>query len=108
MANEKVSSKYDHPRSRKKPMNNVLDIQTRCAAIDKRAMFGASALGFPDKISPVRAGMATKHGATQRVVLTHPEFPKLYSGAENEFGKLSSWDVTAEADLEIKRIFTKF
>lgn len=108
MANEKVSSKYDRPRSRKKPMNNVLDIQTRCAAIDKRAMFGASALGFPDKISPVRAGMATKHGATQRVVLTHPEFPKLYSGAENEFGKLSSWDVTAEADLEIKRIFTKF
>lgn len=89
-------------------MNNVLDIQNRCAAVDPRSMFGASSIGFPDKISPVRAGMATKHGATQRVVPTNPDFPMVYTGAENEFGKLSSWDVTAEADLEIKRIFTKF
>ena len=96
-------------RSRyRKPQNNVLDIQNRCNSIDKRAMFGASAMGFPDKISPVRAEMATKHGATQRVVVTHPEFSKLYTGAENEFGKLSSWNVTAEADLEIKRKFIKF
>ena len=105
MSNEKTVERKRGPR---KVMNNHQDINNRCAAIDKRAMFGASALGFPDKISPVRAGMATKHGATQRVVLTHPEFPMLYSGAENEFGKLSSWNVTAEADLEIKRIFTKF
>ena len=42
-------------RSRyRKPQNNVLDIQNRCNSIDKRAMFGASAMGFPDKISPVR------------------------------------------------------
>lgn len=105
MSNEKTVERKRGPR---KVMNNHQDINNRCAAIDKRAMFGASALGFPDKISPVRAGMATKHGATQRVVLTNPEFPMLYSGAENEFGKLSSWNVTAEADLEIKRIFTKF
>ena len=105
MSNEKPVERKRGPR---KVMNNHQDINNRCAAIDKRAMFGASALGFPDKISPVRAGMATKHGATQRVVLTDPEFPMLYGGAENEFGKLSSWNVTAEGDLEIKRIFTKF
>lgn len=98
----------ERKRGPRKVMNNVLDIQNRCAAVDPRSMFGASSIGFPDKISPVRAGMATKHGATQRVVLTNPEFPMIYTGAENEFGKLSSWDVTAEADLEIKRIFTKF
>ena len=98
----------ERKRGPRKVMNNVLDIQNRCAAVDPRSMFGASSIGFPDKISPVRAGMATKHGATQRVVLTNPEFPMVYTGAENEFGKLSSWDVTAEADLEIKRIFTKF
>lgn len=98
----------ERKRGPRKVMNNVLDIQNRCAAVDPRSMFGASSIGFPDKISPVRAGMATKHGATQRVVPTNPEFPMVYTGAENEFGKLSSWDVTAEADLEIKRIFTKF
>lgn len=102
---EKPVEKKKGPR---KVMNNVLDIQNRCAAVDPRSMFGASAIGFPDKISPVRAGMATKHGATQRVVLTNPEFPMVYTGAENEFGKLSSWNVVAEEDLEIKRIFTKF
>ena len=97
-----------HRRSNRKQMNNYQDIKNRCDSIDKRAVFGASALGFPDKISPVRAEMATKHGATQRVVLTNPEFPRLYTGAENEFGALSSWNVVAKSDLEIKRIFMKF
>lgn len=105
--NNKQKPPVERKRHRK-PMNNVQDINNRCAAIDKRAMVGASAMGFPDKISPVRAQMATKHGTAQRVVLTHPEFPLVYTGAENEFGHLSSWDVTAEADLEIKRKFVKF
>lgn len=108
MVEEKTTKPPVGVRHRRKPMNNVQDIQNRCAAIDKRAMVGASAMGFPDKISPVRAQMATKHGTAQRVVLTHPEFPLVYTGAENEFGKLSSWNVTAEADLEIKRKFVKF
>ena len=98
----------ERPRRPRKPMNNVQDINNRCAVIDKRAMFGASAVGFPDKISPVRANMATKHGVTQRVVLTNPEFPLVYTGAENEFGERSSYNVIAQDDLEIKRIFTKF
>ena len=108
MVEEKTTKPPVGVRHRRKPMNNVQDIQNRCAAIDKRAMVGASAMGFPDKISPVRAQMATKHGTAQRVVLAHPEFPLVYTGAENEFGKLSSWNVTAEADLEIKRKFVKF
>ena len=105
MANEKSAERVRRPR---KQMNTVQDINRRCAAIDPRAMFGASATGFPDKISPVRATMATKHGVTQRVVLTNPEFPLVYTGAENEFGERSSWNVTAEGDLEIKRKFVKF
>ena len=95
-------------KHRRKPMNTHQEIYNRCAVIDKRAMFGGSSLGFPDKISPVRAEMATKHGMTQRVVLTNPEFPYLYTGSETEFGKLSSWNFTAKGDLEIKRVFTKF
>lgn len=102
------TKREERPHRQRKVMNTLNEIQKRCAAIDKRAMYGASAMGFPDKISPVRAQMATKHGTAQRVVLTNPEFPLLYSGAENEFGARSSWNVTAEADLEIKRKFVKF
>lgn len=103
--NDKPVERKRHPR---RQMNNAGDIYSRCAVVDPRSMFGGSAEGFPDKISPVRAIMATKHGTAQRVVLTNPEFPKLYTGAENEFGKLSSWDIVAENDLEIKRKFVKF
>ena len=103
--NDKPIERKRQPR---KQMNNAGDIKNRCAVVDPRSMFGASALAFPDKISPVRAIMATKHGSAQRVVLTNPEFPLVYTGAEKEFGALSSWDVTAEGDLEIKRIFIKF
>lgn len=102
-----MNEKQTNHRSRK-PMNNAQDIVNRCAAIDKRSMFGASAFALPDKISPVRANMATKHGVMQRVVITNPEFPYVYTGAENEFGSRSSWNVSAEGDLEIKRKFIKF
>ena len=100
---------YEKDKKRQhKVMNNFSDIDMRCAEVDTRSMTGGSALGFPDKISPVRAVMATKHGMTQRVVLTNPEFPMLSTGAENVFGERSSWNVIASDDYEIKRIFKKF
>ena len=64
-------------------------------------------MGFPDKISTVRSGMATKH-ATQRVVLTDPEFPMVYTGAENPYGEKSSWNIKANGDYQLMKIFRKF
>lgn len=105
-----MNNEKDNERRKKqyKVMNNVSDIEKRCEEVDPKALFGASALGFPDKISPVRAGMATKHGAYQRVVLTNPEFPYVFTGAENVFGERSSWNVTASDDYQIMKIFRKF
>lgn len=88
-------------------MNNVNEINQRADEVSKLSLFGASAMGFPDKISSVRAGMATRH-ASQRVVLQSPEFPIMFTGAENNFGKRSSWNIEAEDDLELIKIFPKF
>ena len=73
-------------------MNNVNDIEERAKQVSKYACFGPSALTMGDKISPVRAVMASRH-TSQRVAIINPEFPMLYTGAENEFGDRSSWNV---------------
>ena len=73
-------------------MNNASEIEKRCQEVSPMSMFGASAMAFPDKISTVRGVMATRH-TSQRVVLTNPEFPRVYTGAENEFGERSSWNI---------------
>ena len=70
-------------------MNNVNDIEERAAQVPRYSMFGPSAMTFPDKISTVRSVMAARH-MSQRVVLISPEFPMMYTGAENEFGERSS------------------
>ena len=95
-----------HPR-RRGNMNKASDIEKRAAEVSKMSLFGASAMGFPDKISPVRAVMATRH-ASQRVVLRNAEFPRIYTGAENEFGDRSSWNIKAKDDYELMRTFRKF
>ena len=82
-------------------MNNVNDIEERANQVSKYACFGPSALSMGDKISPVRAIMASRH-ASQRVVLINPEFPMLYTGAENEFGERSSWNIRVGNDEERK------
>ena len=82
-------------------MNNVNDIEERAKQVSKYACFGPSALTMGDKISPVRAIMASRH-ASQRVVLINPEFPMLYTGAENEFGERSSWNIRIGNDEERK------
>lgn len=91
----------------KKIMNNAADIERRCAEIDPLSMTGMSAQGFPEKISTTRGGMMVKH-TSQRVVVRNPEFPMVFTGAENEFGKRSSWDVRATADYKLMKKFVKF
>lgn len=88
-------------------MNDAAEINKRIKEIKPLSLFGASAMVFPDKISTVRSGMAVKH-TSQRVVLEHPEFPMVYTGAENNFGERSSWDVTAQDDYELMKTFRKF
>ena len=88
-------------------MNNAADINKRAQEIHPLSLFGASATVFPDKISPVRTIMAVRH-ASQRVVLTNPEFPGVFAGAENPFGERSSWDIVMKDDYELVKVFKKF
>ena len=83
-------------------MNNVNDITERAESVSPYACFGQSAQIFADKTSPVRAVMACRH-ASQRVVLINPEFPRVFTGAENEFGNRSSWNVRVGNFEERKR-----
>jgi hypothetical protein len=88
-------------------MNSVSDIEKRVSEVDKLAMFGISAMGFPDKISTVRGVMMSRHGS-QRVVLSQPEFARVFTGAENNFGSRSSWDIKAKDDYQLMKTFRKF
>lgn len=88
-------------------MNNASDIDAYCKSVNPLATTGMSAMVFPDKISTTRGGMAVKH-VSQRVVVRNPEFPMMFSGAENEFGKRSSWDVRATDDYKLLKKFVKF
>lgn len=87
--------------------NTVSAIDARIKQVPKYSMFGASAMGFPEKISTTRGNMMVKH-TSQRVVLRDPEFPYMFSGAENEFGKRSSWNVCAKHDYRLMKKFVKF
>lgn len=88
-------------------MNNALEIEKRCQEVSPMSMFGLSAMTFPDKISTVRGVMATRH-TSQRVVLTRPEFARIFTGAENEFAERSSWNIKAKDDYQLVRTFRKF
>ena len=90
-----------------KIMNNAADIAARCEQVNPLSLTGMSAMGFPEKISTVRGGMMVKH-TSQRVVVRNPEFPMVYTGAENEFGKRSSWDVRCTDDMQLMKKFVKF
>jgi len=92
---------------RKGTMNSASEIEKRCAEVTPMSSFGASAMAFPDKISTVRGVMATRH-TSQRVVLRNPEFPRVFTGAENEFGERSSWNIKTKDDYQLMRTFRKF
>lgn len=100
----------DQEPKRKRRMhlqNNSNEIEIQCDKIDPLSTVGVSAMGFPEKISSVRSSMCTKH-TSQRVVIDNPEFPYIFTGAENEFGQRSSWNVKATDDYQLMRIFRKF
>lgn len=97
----------ENNRTRRKVMNNASEIDKRVKEVSPLSLFGASAMAFPDKISTVRGGMATRH-TSQRVVLSNPEFPMIFTGAENEFGQRSSWNIKAKDDYQLMKIFRKF
>ena len=111
--NEKIQNKQktdDNTKIRRKTKtvrNTITEIERRSEETDDLALFGASAMAFPDKISSVRGIMATRHQA-QRVVLSDPEFARVYTGAENPFGERSSWNIKASDDYQLMRIFRKF
>ena len=99
----------EQPKRRKKKyvMNSIDDINARCAEASELSLVGASAMTFPDKISTVRSNMAVKH-TSQYVVLTDPEFPRVYTGAENVFGERSSWNMKNEHACRLVKKFVKF
>ena len=88
-------------------MNKTSDIRSKMESVNKYSLCGVSGLGFPGKISPVRSLMFSKH-ASQRVVLNHGEFPRIFTGAEDAYGKRSSFFVTAKNRLVLERKFVKF
>ena len=92
---------------RRGTMNNASEIDKRAQEVSPMSLFGASAMVFPDKISTVRGVMGTRH-TSQRVVLRHPEFARVFTGAENEFGERSSWNIKAKDDYQLVRTFRKF
>ena len=92
---------------RRGTMNNASEIDKRAKEVSPMSLFGASAMVFPDKISTVRGVMGTRH-ASQRVVLRNPEFPRIFTGAENEFGERSSWNIKAKDDYQLVKTFKKF
>ncbi len=107
MEQKEISNINNKIRRRRGTMNTASEIDKRAEEVSPMSLFGASAMVFPDKISPVRGVMGTRH-ASQRVVLINPEFPRVYTGAENEFGKRSSWNIKTPDDCELVRTFRKF
>ena len=94
-------------RKRRVVMNNVSDIEKRCNEVNPMSLFGASAMTFPDKISTTRSGMAVRHTG-QYVVQSNPEYPRVFTGAENEFGERSSWNIKINEDHQLMKTFIKF
>lgn len=105
MAKEPVNE----PQKKKKKyvVNSMPEIKARTEGINPLSTVGISAMTFPDKISTVRSNMAARH-TSQYVVLTNPEFPRVYTGAEDPFGMRSSWNVTCKHHYELVRKFVKF
>lgn len=94
-------------KKKKHVLNTMSDIKARTEGINPLSTVGISAMTFPDKISTVRSNMAARH-TSQYVVLTNPEFPRIYTGVEDPFGMRSSWNVTCQHDYELVKKFIKF
>ena len=107
MEQKEVNTVNNKIRRRRGTMNNASEIEKRAKEVSPMSLFGASAMVFPDKISTVRGVMGTRH-TSQRVVLRNPEFARVFTGAENEFGDRSSWNIKAKDDYKLVKTFRKF
>lgn len=107
MEQKEINTVNNKIRRRRGTMNNASEIEKRAKEVSPMSLFGASAMVFPDKISTVRGVMGTRH-TSQRVVLRNPEFARVFTGAENEFGDRSSWNIKAKDDYKLVRTFRKF
>lgn len=112
MPKKKVQPVEEQPQVTRKPkkkyvMNSIDDINDRASKATPLSLVGASAMTFPDKISTVRSNMAVKH-TSQYVVLSNPEFPRVFTGAENVFGERSSWNMKNEHACRLVKKFVKF
>jgi len=107
MEQKEINTVNNKIRRRRGTMNNASEIEKRAKEVSPMSLFGASAMVFPDKISTVRGVMGTRH-TSQRVVLRNPEFARVFTGAENEFGDRSSWNIKAKDDYKLVKTFRKF
>ena len=107
MEQKEINTVNNKIRRRRGTMNTASEIDKRAEEVSPMSLFGASAMVFPDKISTVRGVMGTRH-TSQRVVLRNPEFARVFTGAENEFGDRSSWNIKAKDDYKLVRTFRKF
>jgi len=73
-----------------------------------KTLFGASSsLGFPSNTSIQRIAMLNKH-CNHRICINSPEFPRIYTGAENQTGNSSNYVVKYNNPVIIKNIILKF
>lgn len=68
---------------------------------------GKDVLTFPNKVSSSRLVMFSSH-LEQAVVLNKPEFPRIFTGYENEVGRYSSSYYKTDRELEIVKKIVKF
>lgn len=68
---------------------------------------GMTLLGFPSYTDSARSIMYTNH-LKQRVVLKDTQFPRVFTNYCNIMGDNSSYNVRADADIEIVNIIQKF
>lgn len=68
---------------------------------------GKDILTFPNKISSSRIIMFSSH-LEQSVVLNKPEFPKIFTGYENEVGKYAASYYHTDKELEVVKKIIKF
>lgn len=71
------------------------------------SIIGISGLTWPIYTDASRIIMDVHHHS-QRVVLDHTEFPRIFGNCENMFGHASTFNIKAKGDLLVHRIIEKF
>jgi hypothetical protein len=101
-------------RSKKqvKVKGNLLDKLDRIDSMMEKSgdylpLLGNSSLGYPSNISAQRTNMFNKH-VSQSLTLVKPEFPRVYTGAENVYGEYSAFHKHYDHKIKVERIVHKY